>query len=326
MPTLFTFIIDAIRLGDESWLDEDHVRAYAPMGGMDQISAVSDFIKDDLGIAKGRLGYEDGMATYTAEGNLTHYEYTHLTEALPGFDFVNAHEIIDTLSIIKDQGTINRFRKASLIVDEGHKAARAALENGGYQGNDRGGHRRHRRPWPCARPAAYRNGISRASTRSLADTAQASAPARRPPPGKSRPGEPLMLDFHAMFQLALGDHSHNYLIAPATARQRWHADNFVALVQLVLDNYRAGVTPAELAQLMMDCAETGAAPISSCPGCEHGIGLFGDEWRIGARIDGPMPYWTDPDHTYRENEMVDLRHAVRQPGRGDRLPLRESRS
>src|SRR5512136_562150 len=65
LPTVFTFIIDAIRLGDETWLDEDHVRAYAPMGGMDQISAVSDFIKDDLGIIKGRLGYEDGMATYT---------------------------------------------------------------------------------------------------------------------------------------------------------------------------------------------------------------------------------------------------------------------
>ena len=49
-PTLFTFVIDAVRLGDETWLDEDHVRAYAPMGGMDQISAISEFIKDNLGL------------------------------------------------------------------------------------------------------------------------------------------------------------------------------------------------------------------------------------------------------------------------------------
>ena len=125
LPTLFTFVIDATRLADESWLDEDHVRAYAPMGGMDQISAVSDFIRDELRLRKGRLGYEDGMATYTAEGNLTHYEYTRFKEALDGFEFINAHEIVDSLSIIKDPGTINRFRKASLIVDEGHKAARA---------------------------------------------------------------------------------------------------------------------------------------------------------------------------------------------------------
>ncbi|HOJ14642.1 MAG TPA: aminopeptidase P family protein, partial [Deltaproteobacteria bacterium] len=40
MPTLFTFIIDALRVSDETWLDEDHVRAYAPMGGMDQIGAL----------------------------------------------------------------------------------------------------------------------------------------------------------------------------------------------------------------------------------------------------------------------------------------------
>ena len=133
-PTIFTFIIDAIRLGDETWLDEDHVRAYGPMGGMDQISVLSDFIRDDLGLARGRIGYEDGMSTYTAEGNLTHYELTGLKEALADFEFVNSHEIIDTLALIKDQGTINRFREASRIVDEGHKAARAALINGGWQG------------------------------------------------------------------------------------------------------------------------------------------------------------------------------------------------
>ncbi len=39
---------------------------------------------------------------------------------------------------------------------------------------------------------------------------------------------------------------------------------------------------------------------------EHGIGLFGDEWRVGASMDVPIPYWTDPDHVYQENEMVIL--------------------
>ncbi len=303
LPTVFTFIIDAIRLGDETWLDEDHVRAYAPMGGMDQISAVSDFIKDDLGIAKGRLGYEDGMATYTAEGNLTHYEYTRFTEALPGFTFVNAHEIIDTLSIIKDQGTINRFRKASLIVDEGHKAARAALEHGGFKGMTEtviGGIGAL-----AMRKAGSVSEWNFAGLNEISSGYRTGLGACTPPTTREiKAGEPLMLDFHAMFQLALGDHSHNYLIAPATPRQRWHADNFVALVQLVLDSYRAGTTPDELAQIMMACAESRGCADFIVPGCEHGIGLFGDEWRIGARVDGPMPYWTDPDHVYQENEMV----------------------
>jgi len=315
LPTVFTFIIDAIRLGDETWLDEDHVRAYAPMGGMDQISAVADFIKDELGLTKGRLGYEDGMSTYTAEGNLSHYEYARFSEALPGFTFVNSHEIIDTLSIIKDQGTINRFRKASLIVDEGHKAARAALENGGYKGMTEaviGG---------IAALAMRKAGsVSEWNFAGLNESStgyRTGLGACTPPTNKViQAGDTLMLDLHAMFQLALGDHSHNYLIAPATKRQRWHADNFVALVQLVLDNYRAGTTPAELAQIMMDCAESRGCADFTVPGCEHGIGLFGDEWRIGAKNDGPMPYWTNPDHVYQENEMVVCAMQYASPAEG----------
>jgi Xaa-Pro aminopeptidase len=113
-----------------------------------------------------------------------------------------------------------------------------------------------------------------------------------------------MLDFHAMFKLALGDHSHNYLIGPATKRQRWHADNFVAIVQKVIDNYHAGTTPGTLAAMMMEFAESRGAGDFILPGCEHGIGLFGDEWRIGAIVNPDLPYWTDQDHVYQENEMV----------------------
>jgi Xaa-Pro aminopeptidase len=303
LPTLFTFVIDAARLADESWLDEDHVRAYAPMGGMDQISAVSDFIRDELRLRKGRLGYEDGMATYTAEGNLTHYEYTRFKEALDGIEFINAHEIVDSLSIIKDPGTINRFRKASLIVDEGHKAARAALENGGFKGMTEaviGGIGAL-----AMRKAGSVSEWNFAGLNEISSGYRTGLGACTPPTNKEiQAGDALMLDFHAMFQLALGDHSHNYLIVPATPRQRWHADNFVALVQAVLANYRAGTTPSTLAQVMMDLAESRDCADFVVPGCEHGIGLFGDEWRIGAKNDGPFPYWTDPDHTYQVDEMV----------------------
>ncbi len=117
-------------------------------------------------------------------------------------------------------------------------------------------------------------------------------------------GDPLMLDFHAMFQLALGDHSHNYLIGPATDRQRWHADNFVDIVNMVLDNYRPGVSPDSLAEMMIDFAEDRGFADFMVPGCEHGIGLFGDEWRIGGTNSGPIPYWTDPDHVYAEGELL----------------------
>ena len=95
LPTIFTFVIDADRLLSETWMDEDHVRGYFGAGGADQIEAVKFFIEDELGIRKGRLGYETGMATYTAEGWMTHYELEQYSEAMPGFEFVNAHDVVD---------------------------------------------------------------------------------------------------------------------------------------------------------------------------------------------------------------------------------------
>src|SRR5450759_3091256 len=80
LPTVFTFVIDATRLLSETWMDEDHVRGYFGAGGADQIEAVQFFIEDELGIRKGRLGYETGMATYTAEGWMTHYEFEQYSE------------------------------------------------------------------------------------------------------------------------------------------------------------------------------------------------------------------------------------------------------
>jgi len=44
---------------------------------------------------------------------------------------------------------------------------------------------------------------------------------------------------------------------------------------------------------MMSFVKTAAMPSYMVPGFEHGIGMMGDEWRIGLN-DGPFPYWTNP--------------------------------
>src|SRR6056297_3078418 len=110
LPTVFSFVIDAARIADDSWLDEDHVMGFAPMGGQDQVAQIADFILDHLPGNKGRVGIESGMSNYLPEGNLTHYEYQQFEEALPTVALVNAHHIVDRLSLIKGPGTINRFR------------------------------------------------------------------------------------------------------------------------------------------------------------------------------------------------------------------------
>ncbi len=302
-PTAYTFVIDAARAADESWLGEDNVMGFAPMGGMDQITQLSDAISQLLPKG-GRVGVEAGMSNYLPEGYLTHYEYCALQDALPGCQLVNAHEIIDRLQMIKEPGLINRFREASRIVDVGHEAVYAAIKNGGWRGMTETevagiaalAMRRAGSVWEWSFTGGneiacgYRTGFA--------------GGACTPATGKEiMAGEPLMVDIHALYGLACGDHTHNYLIAPASDRQLWHAKNFVDMVDLTLRTYRAGVTPSALAEEMMAFAEERGFADYMVPGFEHGIGMLGDEWRIG-RHDGPFPYWTDPDHEYHENEVL----------------------
>lgn len=304
LPTAFTFVIDAARVADDSWLDEDHVIGFAPMGGQDQIELIADFIMDLLPGGKGRVGIESGMSNYLPEGNLTHYEYERYRAALPECELVNAHSIIDRLAMIKDQGTVNRFRAASRIVDIGHQAVRDALENGGWKtmteteiaGLAAYAMRKAGSEWEWSFTGG--NEIASGYRTGLAGGACTPASRRR-----LRPGEPLMVDIHAMFKLGLGDHSHNYLMAPVTDRQRWHAQNFVDIVKRTLAAYRAGITPSDLAEQMIGFADQGGFSDYLVPGFEHGIGLMGDEWRIGLN-DGPFPYWTNPEHVYQAGELL----------------------
>ena len=304
LPTVITFVIDAARVEDDSWLDEDHVWGYGPMGGQDQISLLCDLILPHLPGGKGTVGIESGMATYLPEGNLTQYEYERLSAALPEANLVNAHDIVDRLSLIKDKGTINRFREASRIVDVGHQAVREAIQDGGYQGMTETeiaglaayAMRKAGSEWEWS----FTGGNEIASGYRTGLAAGACTPASR---RELHPGEPLMVDLHAMFKLGLGDHAHNYLLGPASERQHWHAQNFVDLVDLCLKTYRAGISPTSLADDLFDfCEERGFAEYM-VPGFEHGIGMMGDEWRIGLN-EGPFPYWTDPEHVYQAGEML----------------------
>lgn len=304
LPTAFTFVIDASRVADDSWLGIDNVLGYAPMGGQDQIAVIADFILENLKDGKGVVGIESGMSNYLPEGNLTHYEYQELAAALPGVKLTNAHDIIDRLSLIKDEGTINRFREASRIVDVGHQAVFEAIKDGGFQGmteTEIAGIATHAmRKAGSVFDWTFTGGNEIASGYRTGLAGGACTPATR---RKLQPGEALMVDLHATFKLGLGDHTHNYLLGPATSRQRWHANKFIDLVKKCLSIYRAGITPSNLADEMQVFCEEGGFAEYVVPGFEHGIGMLGDEWRIGLN-DGPIPYWTNPDHVYQAGEMI----------------------
>jgi Xaa-Pro aminopeptidase len=304
LPTAFTFVIDAARVGDDSWLGQDYVMGYGPMGDQDQITLLANSIGAYLKGGKGAVGIESGMATYLPEGNITLYEYECLKAALPKARFQNAHDIIDRLSLIKDEGTINRFREASRIVDIGHREVYKAIIDGGYKGMTETeiaglaayAMRKAGSEWEwsftggneiaCGYRTGYAAGACTPATRKIV-----------------KASEPLTVDLHAMFMLGLGDHAHNYLLGPATKRQKWHAKNFVDLVKLCLTKYRVGISPSSLADELLDFSEERGFADYMVPGFEHGIGMVGDEWRIGLN-EGPFAYWTNPEHEYQANEMI----------------------
>ena len=303
MPFLFTFFIDAARIASETWLDTEHVLGYIGMPGMEPIPSIARLITDQLKVKHGRVAYEDGISVYTPEGYLTRYEHAQLQEHLPGTELVDAHAIIDRLSLLKDRGTINRFREAGRICDCGHQAVYEAVRNGGWKTLT------ETQVAGIAAAAMRQAGsVSEwnfAGLNEIATGWRTALGACTPPTDKAlAAGEPCMFDLHSMFKLGLGDHSHNYLLAPATPRQRWHADNFVALVSRLLERYRAGTTPAGLLAEVQELANKRGCAEYVLPGVEHGIGLWGDEWKVGAETNQAVPYWTDATHTYQENEMV----------------------
>ena len=298
-PTIYTFIIDAERTRDDSWLDD--VRGYGPLGGGHQMDVVIDALQDCLPESRtGKIGVELGMSCYLPEGNLTTEEYAFIQKGLPNVEFVNGIDIIDELSIIKVPGEIARFRKASDIVDIGHKAVLDQFEVGMTETEIAGiaeqAMRRAGSEWSWS----FTAGNEIASGYRTAYQMGACTPATR---RKTAAGEPLMVDLHAMYKLGLGDHSHNYLLSPVSENQQEHANNFIETITRVIEMYGPDMTPGKMADDMMDWADEKGFAQFLVPGFEHGIGVMGDEWRIGLNT-GPMPYWTDPDHKYTPNQVL----------------------
>jgi len=88
----------------------------------------------------------------------------------------------------------------------------------------------------------------------------------------------------------------------------------------VIDNYHAGTTPGTLAAMMMEFAESRGAGDFILPGCEHGIGLFGDEWRVGAIVNPDLPTGLIRT-TFIRKTKCRLRDAVCGARREYRVPL-----
>jgi Xaa-Pro aminopeptidase len=304
LPYPITFLIDMSRAADDSWLPVENFVPYPTLEVNNQLEVLVGLIGKFLPNG-GRVGIESGMSNYLPEGFLTHYEYVMLDEMLPNCELVNAYDIIERLALIKDEGTQNRFREASRIVDVGQLEMRKQLQNGGWKGlteTEIAGMaalamRKEGSLWEWS----FTGGNEIASGYRTAYPWGACTP---PTTRKVQLGEPLMVDIHALFKLACGDYCHNYIIGEPTAVQKKHMKNFISAMEVCRDNYKAGATPAGILAKVFEVSEKGGFTQNLSPGVEHGIGMLGDEWRVGRSTDAGNPFWTDKNHVYQEDEVV----------------------
>ena len=115
--TLICPSMDVNRLQQEGWLRR--VVGYSRQSMMAAAAAQV----ADLGLAKGNVGIEDGASVYLPEGFITRSEYNDLAVQLPDAELIDAHRIIDSLAMIKEDAEVHLMRQAAAIVDRGQEIA-----------------------------------------------------------------------------------------------------------------------------------------------------------------------------------------------------------
>ncbi|MEN6423352.1 MAG: aminopeptidase P family N-terminal domain-containing protein, partial [Smithella sp.] len=124
---LVSMLLDCERLKNESCLS--NFSPYAPLPGMDLMDLIIFHVKQS-GAEKGRIGVELGHSPRGNTGYLFATEYELLKNALPKATFVNAINIVDRASYIKEPGEIHLMRQAAAIADSGIDCVRNALDIG----------------------------------------------------------------------------------------------------------------------------------------------------------------------------------------------------
>lgn len=113
-----------------TWLEKDHVHAYSDDHVQSTTKHPMDYmakVLTELGYGNKRIGVEMDAYWFTAMA------YERLQAGLPNAKFVNAHNLVNWVKIIKSDAEIELMRKAGKIVDLAMKAGIDALDAGARQ-------------------------------------------------------------------------------------------------------------------------------------------------------------------------------------------------
>jgi Xaa-Pro aminopeptidase len=307
-PQVITLMMDAARIADDSWLKENVV-PYGPFPGQDLVETAASYIRQ-LGLQTGTIGIESGTSSYLPDGYITHEEYERLARSLPHATLVNAADIIDRVTLIKQDAEVKLLRQAAAICDHAIETVRDELRVGISEQYIAGIAERAARTVGSEFAWTFTGGMEIASGYRTAYPMGGCTPAT----GKLvQCHEAVLLDVHAMYGLMLGDVSHNALMGKPTPGQHALMGAYVESCNKLVELMQPGQRLGEVALHMSDfVAKKGWADVV-LPGYGHGIGHFGHEW-FPCVVSSDDPFVTDPEFELQPNYIQEIAIVCNRPG------------
>jgi Xaa-Pro aminopeptidase len=306
-PRLITLMLDAERVRDDSWLSI--VIPYGPIAGGGFVESICNQISD-LGLEKGTIGIESGSSSYLPEGYITLAEYEELRHRLPEANLVNATDVFDQLTLIKEDEEVKLMRQATAICDTAHEAVLRELRVGMTEKQIAGIAEKAARDAGSEFAWTFTGGMEIASGYRTAYAMGGCTPATDK---IIQCGDAVLLDIHAMYGLMLGDVSHNVFVGRPTAKQKEIAKAYVETCHTLIDAMKPGITLGEVAQKVTAFVAKNNWEDVVLPGYGHGIGHFGHEW-YPCVAEYPQEGHTEPEFELRPNYIQMIAVVANRPG------------
>lgn len=306
-PQVITLMMDAARVADDSWLD--NVVAYSPFPEQGLVDTAAACLRA-LGLQNGTIAIESGTSSYLPDGYITHTEYEQLARALPQATITNAVDIIDRVTLIKQDAEVKLLRQAAAICDRAIEAVRDELRVGISEQQIAGIAERVAREAGSEFAWTFTGGMEIASGYRTAYAMGGCTPAT----GKLvQCHEAVILDVHAMYGLMLGDVSHNAIVGEPTAAQRELAVAYVESCSHLVKLMQPGKRLGEVALAMTEFVAGKGWSDVVLPGYGHGIGHFGHEW-FPCVVASDDRLVTDPELELRPNYVQEIAIVCNRPG------------
>lgn len=269
---LITLLMDAERIKDDSWME--NITPYAPLPGMDLWELAVDKASS-LGFDNAVIGLEMGHSARMGAGYLFATEMDYLKQHLPGAEFVNALDLMDEVTFVKEPGEIKLMRQAAAIADAAQQRVKESLYVGinemeiagiGEMEMRRLGSEYH---WPVTGSSEIASGY-----RTWYPLGGCTPPTDR----IIQRNENLLVDMHPTYKQYFSDLSHNYILGKPGPEQRKLADAYFAAAETLVENLKAGNTVGQVWQAVNNRVKASGYENYTLPGFGHGLGVIGHEW------------------------------------------------